>query len=64
MNTNIVIFIKLINARWRVWIGSEADPSPEPAKCDAKFFRYEDAEIYARDWETHAFVKGVKVLQS
>jgi hypothetical protein len=62
MNTGVTIFIKFINNRWRVWIGNIADPDPQPAKCDAKFFKYEDAEIYAREWESRSFVAGVKVL--
>ena len=62
MNTGIVIFIKHINARWRVWMGNEADTDPQPAKCDAKFYKYEDAEIYAKEWESRSFVAGVRVL--
>jgi hypothetical protein len=58
----MVIFIKMINNRWRVWIGNQADPEPAPAKCDAKFLKFEDAEVYAREWESRAFVAGVKVL--
>jgi hypothetical protein len=63
VNTGYTIFIKRIRDRWRVWIGNINDPDPQPAKCDAKFYKFEDAEVYAREWETRSFVAGVKVLE-
>lgn len=59
---NDVIYIKLINGRWRVWRGDANDPLPKPAKSDAYFPFRCDAVQYASDWANSSYNCGVKEL--
>lgn len=59
----MVIFMKYVRDRWRVWIGNRNDPDPQPAKCDMKFFKREDAKRYADEWHANSYTAGVKELE-
>jgi hypothetical protein len=48
-----VIYVQKRNNRFWVWMGSDKEPNPKPAKCDAKFYEFRDAWKYAVDWQDH-----------
>jgi hypothetical protein len=56
------IFIKKIKGRFRVWLGSQEEKDPQPAKCDARFLNLDDAREYAEDWATRSYVHHVTML--
>lgn len=57
MAANNMICIQKRGERYWVWMGLINDPDKKPAKCDAKFYRLEDARKYARDWLKNATVQ-------
>lgn len=57
------IFIKKIRDRWRVWLGSQLDTDPQPAKCDARFYQFDDANVYAKDWSKKSYIHRVTLLE-
>lgn len=57
MSADNMICVQKRGNRWWVWMGFASEKEHKPAKCDAKFYEEKDAELYAMDWESRAYVQ-------